>query len=241
MGRELAVVLADLAQLKERLRTLASTDPALVDLVKGYQALQEEAAEQDRWFFCRNLVRTQDEHDEAKPFKVFPELDYLKLLVAKWGEVARAPSNRVLFIHKSRQVMASHTANAMMLWSALFERGRTMGWQSKKAEDANWMLRRIHGCYERLPQDIRKRHPCEAKEGELRFPDRGNVIMGIPEGPEKPRQFTWSLFVSDEMAFQERARETYVAVQPAIRGGGMYVGISSAAPGFFIRFVEDLE
>jgi hypothetical protein len=239
--RPLSTIYSEIDRCQKALRVIPEDDPRTPKLVQLYHALLEEGSEQDRWLFCRYLARTQDEHDETNPFKLFPDMKYLEALVRKWEAVAKAPSNRVLFIHKSRQVMASHTANAMVLWSALFEKGRTIGWQSKKSEDANWMLKRIYGLWERLPNDVRRRHPCEAKEGELRFGDRGNTIMGIPEGPEKPRQFTWSLFVSDEMAFQERARETYVAVQPAIRGGGMYVGISSAAPGFFMRFVEDLE
>ena len=219
-------------------------DGKTANLITWYNALCEEASEQDRWQFCRLLVKTQDEHvdtNKESPFKRMPELPYLKNLAELWAEVARKEKNRILFIHKSRQMMVSWFAISMVLWSCLFEEGRTIGWQSKKAEDANWMLRRIFGVWERLPDDIRSRHPIEMREGELRFPDKKNVVMAVPEGPEKPRQFTWSLFVSDEMAFQAMARETYVAVQPAIRGGGMYVAISSAAPSFFMNFVEDLE
>lgn len=240
--RPLELVKRDLAKAQILLLDGKPDDPKTSKLLTWYWALAEEAAEQDRWSFCRTMVKTQDEHVDTSmgtPFKRIPELDYLKQLVAVWDEVSKRQSNRILFIHKSRQMMVSWLAATMVLWSSLFESGRTIGWQSKKAEDANWMLRRIFGIWERLPDDVKHRHPCEIKEGEIRFTDRNNVVMAVPEGPDKPRQFTWSLFISDEMAFQAMARETYVAVQPAIRGGGMYVGISSAAPGFFMEMVED--
>lgn len=205
--------------------------------------LLEQGSKLDRWFFCTMLAKTQDEHadpEKESPFKLFPQHEYLRLAVREWERVSQLPTNRILLILKSRQVMVSWVAIAMVLWSCLFERGRTIGWQSKKSEDANKMLRdRLYAMWERLPPLIRARHPCEYREGELRFADRKNIVMALPEGPDKPRQFTWSLFISDEMAFQEGSRATYVAVQPAIVGGGMYVAISTAAPSFFYDMVED--
>jgi len=48
-----------------------------------------------------------------------------------------------------------------------------------------------------------------------------------------------SLIVSDEMAFQTDSEKAYMGALPSIRGGGKYVGISSANPGFFERMVKD--
>jgi hypothetical protein len=239
--RPLAEVLADVAEAQQRIIAASPEDKSLGRLLSWYTALCEEAAEQDRWSFCRLLVITQDDKDKKDPFKRFPDMEYLKHLAEVWTEVAEREVDGILLIKKSRQMMVSWFAISMVLWSCLFEKGRTIGWQSKKAEDANWMLRRIHGVWEQLPEEVRNRHPVEVREGELRFPDRKNVVMAVPEGPEKPRQFTWSLFISDEAAFQTMSRETYVAVQPAITGGGMYVMISSAAPSFFINMFEDRE
>lgn len=232
----------DLELVRQRIAAEKPGSATLPGLLGLYVDLSEEVAKADRWFFCRNLVKTQDDHADPEretPFKPFPDLPYLRHTVAVWDEVSKRPKNRILFVLKSRQVMVSWTALAMVLWSCLFEKGRTIGWQSKKAEDANWMLRRLAGIYERLPERVRGRHRMELREGEMRFPDQKNVVLALPEGPEKSRQYTWSLFVADEDAFQESARETYVAIQPAIRGGGMYVAVSSAAPGFFYDMVED--
>jgi len=237
--RPLALVLTQLDDAQRRLRAISPDHPRAKEILSYFLALAEEASEQDLFTFCRTLVLTQDDHDKASPFKPFPDEPYVKNLIEWITALLNKPNNRVGFIWKSRQMMVSWTAIATVLWVGMFEKGRTIGWQSKKAEDANWMLRRIFGVWERFPDEIKRRHPLEIREGELRFPDRNNVVMAVPEGPEKPRQFTWSLFISDEMAFQAQAKETYVAVQPAIRGGGCYIGISSAAPGFFQTMVED--
>jgi len=238
--RPLTEILADVASAQERLLESDPDDKVVGRLLSWYAALCEEASEQDRWSFCRLLVKTQDEHNKKAPFQRVPDMPYLQRLAEVWAEVDTRDGDRVLFIKKSRQMMVSWFAISMVLWSCLFEEGRTIGWQSKKAEDANWMLERIYGVWERLPDEVRARHPCERKEGQLTFPDRKNIVMAIPEGPEKPRQFTWSLFISDEAAFQAMSKETYVAVQPAIAGGGMYVMISSAAPSFFITMFDDI-
>jgi len=246
----LARAYADLELISRELLRGGHGEERELQLARAYVLAQERVARLDRWYFCRNLAITQDEHNKVEPFAPFPDHPYLRELAREWDECARKTGNRILYILKSRQIMASWSACAMVLWSSLFERAQTIGWQSKKAEDANWMLKsRIFGMWERLPELVRRRHPCEDREGELRFPytfddfgrkvDLKNVVMGLPEGPDKPRQFTWSLFVSDESAFQDRSFETYVACQPAIRGGGMYVSISTAAMSHHYDMCED--
>jgi len=54
------------------------------------------------------------------------------------------------------------------------------------------------------------------------------------------RQYTSSLIISDEMAFQEKAEEAYIAARPTLIGGGKFIGISSPNyKEFFYQMVGD--
>lgn len=238
-----AEVADELAVCRRRI-VLGGADDAVLDL---YDDVCDKAAAQDRVFFAKSLVTTVDEHDRSNPFKKLPSLpdenDYVGKFVAQWDRVANLPKGRkkILLVHKSRQMQVSWMAAAMALWECMYLLGRLVVWQSKKAEDADRMLGRIFGVWERLPVRVRRLHPCERRYMELRFPASRCDVYAIPQGPDQLRQYVPSLLISDEMAFQEEALASYVASLPAIEGDGMFVGISSAAPGHFANLVLDKE
>lgn len=193
-----------------------------------------QAATEDPWFFLRKVALTRNENPDGEtPYEPFPDKEYLKSLLRQWNRVLAKKSNRLSITLKSRQMMASWFYCAMFLWVCMTQRGKRCGWQGKKAEDTNEMLERIYGIWERLPESIRKKIPCEKRFMHLRFPLTGCDIHAIPQGPDQVRQYTWSYFVIDEMAFQDDSEAGYYALLPALGKHGAAFMVSTASPSFF--------
>ncbi len=223
-------------------RAAIERDPAVLKkLVEALDQAKWEAGKQDAWFFMRALCKTQNENPEpgVDPFQPFPDFEYLRVLLKEWEEVEKKPSDKLLMIPKSRQMMVSWFACAMVLYWCLTKKAKRIGWQGKKAEDTNQMLLRVYGLWERLPKSVRDEHPCEQKFMHLRFPSMSCDIHAIPQGEEQVRQYTWSLFILDEMAFQIDAEPAYYALLPALGKHGMAVAISTAGPGHFETLYAD--
>lgn len=217
-------------------------DARLPELIEHYARAQARAAEESPWYFLRVLCKTKNEHASAgNEYEPFPDMNYLKVMLEEWQAVERRPADRLLLVAKSRQMMVSWFACAMVLWYCLFRKAQRIGWQSKKAEDADEMLKRIYGLWDRLPPPMRDQHPCTMRQYHLHFTGSDSDVHAIPQGPDQVRQYTWSLFISDEMAFQEGADAAYFTLLPALGKNGMGVFISTAFPGHFETLFEDEE
>ncbi|MBM3273873.1 MAG: hypothetical protein FJZ00_01875 [Candidatus Sericytochromatia bacterium] len=224
----------------EKLASIETRREVLLKLKSDHDAWSWKAALDDPWWFMRHFCKTRNEHATTDdPYQPFPELDYLRHTLDVWQKVEARPANRILLVAKSRQMMVSWVACAMVLWNCLSKKGKRVGWQSKKSEDADQMLERIYGLYSRLPEAVRQAHPLERKEFLLRFPATDCNVHAIPQGPDQVRSYTWSLFVSDEMAFQKDDDEAYYALLPALGKVGMAVLISTAGPGHFEQLFAD--
>lgn len=231
------------AQALDAIQQIAATETdrgKLLKLKADYDQWSWRAATECPWHFMRHFCKTKNEHSqEDDPYQPFPDLEYLRHLLSVWQRVEAKPSNRLLLIAKSRQMMASWFACAMILWICLTKNAKRVGWQSKKSDDADQMLERIYGLYGRLPEFVRQKHPADRKFLSLYFPATDCNIHAIPQGPDQVRSYTWSLFVSDEMAFQESDDEAYYALLPALGKVGMGVLISTAGPGHFEQLYSD--
>lgn len=173
-------------------------------------------------------VITQDEHDHEHPFAPLP------FLYKPWmWEVAWMWFNEhKLFIKKSRQMMVTWLILACELWNVQYSRGQRIAIQSKKEEDADNLLQRMWTIYEHQPIWL-KQEGADAVFCELRFPQMQSVVMGVAQGPHQLRQYTFSRIFSDELGFQDNAKDAYGASKPTVDGGGYYTAVSSAIPGFF--------
>lgn len=217
--------------------------------------------------FDSGYLRTKDEHDQVDPVKRFPDEPYLRVLLDLLlvsGRIIEATGARyalgagielsylqalhevgVLCLEKSRQIMATWTVCAYVLWRAKFVAHQLILIQSKREDDAANLVfnrdptvGRISFMEFSLPawlrsQDVLKR----ATYSQLLFPN-GSRVWGIPEGGDVIRSNTPSLIVSDEAAFQPEFGASYAAAQPAINGGGQYVALSSAEPGDYADLLE---
>lgn len=211
----------------------------------AYRSAVEEVriAQDDLHYYLENLVVTQDEHDENHPFKKLPykEKPYLRELVDLFL------TEPLLLIEKSRQMMVTWLMIACHVWDAQFHSGRRIFFQSKKELDANALIDRAKFIYNNYPEPhrtiIHTSFPAREPMAYLRleFPKQKSVIQGTPQGADVLRQYTASRIFSDEMAFQDRAEEAYVAAKPTIQGGGKFIGCSSPNfRNFFWRVAKDI-
>lgn len=162
------------------------------------------------------------------------EDDYLRLMAETWWQ------NDLVAVPKSRQLRVTHLFVNLHGWLGMFHSGQRIAVQSKKEQDADEILRRLDTSL----GIMKKRHPLlpwpshRYKYCRILFPN-GSIIMGVAQGANTVRQYTFSAIFSDEMAFQLDAEEAFTAAVPTIEGGGKYAAVSSANPGFFKDLVHD--
>ncbi len=142
----------------------------------------------------------------------------------------------MLAIPKSRRMMLTWIMLALHLHMALFIPRSAIFVQSKKADDSDYLLgeSRMMFIYRHLPDWMRAYGLPTAryKQYNLMF-SNGSTIRAIAQGADQLRQYTATAVMCDEMAFWDRAAETWRALRPIIQGGGKVTLISSAQPGFF--------
>lgn len=212
---------------------MSDFDPDLLDRVRKIR--------NDPWEFLK-AVRTLDAVDKKNPIKKFPiHREYLKLFVRIWQK------KRLLLVPKSRRMSMSWTCIALAVWDVIFHAGRSWAFVSKKEEDSAELVKRAVFILENLDYDIIPKDFIPAYEAvfcKLTFPEIHSHIQGFASGADQLRQFTHSGILGDEMAFWPDAEQMFNASFPTIEGkegeeGGRFVGISSPAPGFFQRMVQD--
>jgi hypothetical protein len=178
------------------------------------------------WF--QLMVFTRDEHDQSSSCKKFPiEKKYLQELINLWYQ------ENLLLVPKSRQMLITWLFVACFLWDAQFKRNRLIFFQSKKEEDADRIVQRAWFIYQNQPEWIKELFPATYSYCHIRFTKGQSEIWGIPQGGDQLRSYTASGIFSDEMGFQEEAEAAYTAAKPTLMGGGKFMGVSTANPGYF--------
>jgi hypothetical protein len=232
-----------------------------------HQLLWERCRRDPHYFVFESGLVTKDEHDMTCPAKPFPNDAYLhftldvlliagRILPPALARYARPPhvtpgwteaiaSSGIVLIEKSRQVMATWLCCAYMLWRAKFHQHQLILVQSKREDDAAnlvfakepWQAR-MSFMETHLPKYLQSvAWPRGGSFCQLTFPS-GSRAWGIPEGGDIIRSNTASVIFSDEAAFQPEFGASFTAALPAIKGGGSYIGVSSAEPGAFAELVE---
>jgi hypothetical protein len=193
----------------------------------------------DPYYWLTNWAYTLDAHDPSNPEKPFPKKDYIKIIVEKWLK------NQILFIPKSRQMMISWIFCALYLWDAQFHFGRLNFFQSKKADDANDLIKRAKLIWDNEPAFL-KRYNKRGKFLELKcnpqnqgqhiynlltFPDIKSEIRGVPEGGDVVRMHTLTGIFSDEACFQPEMESAFTALKPTLSSGGKLTCVSTPEDG----------
>lgn len=240
--------------------------------------------QRDAQAFIFEAVTTKDEHQAVHPEQRFPDLPYLRVMLdcllvsghvlepdqahfaLAWGipraHLAHQARTGMLFIEKSRQILASWLCCAYLLWRAKFHGHQLIIVQSKKEEDAAKFVfvkeaqqARISFMESRLApylkddmfsqtgsryaqQSVRTGYYARrADYGNLYFPN-GSRIWAVPQGGDVIRSNVPSVLFGDECAFQPEFGLAYQAALPALRGGGQGIFVSSAELGDFASLVE---
>ena len=230
--------------------------------------LQAERCRRDaQYFVFESGLMTKDEHDTGNPIKPFPNVPYLRALLdvlCVAGRVLRPDGARyaveaghsalwltalassgICLVEKSRQIMVTWLCCAYLLWRAKYLPVQLILVQSKREDDAanlvfnkDPFVARISFLETHLPVHLRTlTFPKCGTFAHLYFPN-GSHIWGVPEGQDIIRSNTPSVIFSDESAFQPEFGGAFTAALPAIKGGGSFIGASSAEPGSFAQLVE---
>lgn len=173
----------------------------------------------------RSFVWTQDEHDDASPYKRLPDKDYLRLLSYAWIHEPK------VVVPKSRQMMVTWLYSSIAVHETLFRRAKNTAWISKKFDDANATIeKRIKSISDRLPRDREEFEVPEAKfiKGIFECESSGSLVRAMGEEAKGLRQYTFSWVFDDEAAFQDQASGTVQAALPTVNGGGRFTLVSSA-------------
>lgn len=191
-----------------------------------------EKCKNNKWYWLTTYVRTLDEVDTKNPIKKFPKnKEYIKELIKVWeGE-------KLILIEKSRRMMMTWLCVALCLHEAQFNDGKSIFFQSKKEDDADALIGKSKFIYNHQPEFLKQK--IDEKFKTIRFPDRNSQIIGIPQGGDQIRMYTASRIFSDEMAFQPEAEDAFTASRPCIEGGGAFIGVSTANPGFFHELCKE--
>lgn len=193
----------------------------------------------------RHSMEVEDEREVAdrfeelpreRPFTVFP---YIPPIVKYWQR------EKIVFIEKSRDMMATWLVVALYTWDTIFHRNRENIFQSDDASKTMELVERAFFIWDHQPKFLKSVHPAvftsgQTRSGILRVPSLGSTILGFPQGPDQIRQYHPSGIFVDEAAFQVEAEAAFMAVKPAIQAGGRYTAVSSANPGFFMACCRDM-
>ena len=152
---------------------------------------------------------------------------------------------KILFIEKSRDMMTTWLVVAMYTWDTLFHKNRENIFQSDDSTKTADLVERAFFIWNNQPAFLKNIHPAiyavgQTRSGILKVPSLSSTILGFPQGPDQIRQWHPSGCFVDEAAFQVEAEAAFMAIKPAIQGGGRYTAVSSANPGFFMRACRDI-
>lgn len=202
-------------------------------------------------------VYTKDEHDKLNPEKpLIGEGDEYLLIVFLYMLACED-----LLVPKSRQIRMSWACATDALWTAMSGKHRRVAYQSKKEEDSYAQTTkgskdagggRIDFIHRRLPRNLRDPNimsgrgnlagqlnfsPNDVSDDGVIFPWAYSKIVGMPQGAEQVRQYTLSLYINDEAAYQDQFREAIIAAAAAVTGGGQSISVSSVSAGSFFNQV----
>jgi hypothetical protein len=211
---------------------------------KELQAVEWYKCKNDPYYWLTTWAKTLDTHDPEDPKKTFPEKEYIKILVEQWL------NSTVLCVPKTRQMMVSWIFVALNLWDVQFHRARLSFFQSKKADDANDLVKRAKTIWDNEPQFMKNYYD---KTGEvipltvnpqnngssvynlMSFPQIDSEIRGIPEGGDQIRAQTASSVLADEFAFQPEAKSSFMAAKPTISCKGRFTMVSTPEDNTFFQ------
>jgi len=162
----------------------------------------------------------------------FPDLPYLRFLVDLYVK------EDLIIVAKSRQMMMTWIGCALLLWQVMFNEAQKVIIQCLKEENANSHIQeKVNVLWQNLPTWLKTQKPAKCIKNHFTIMHEENnagsdsVIKALQQGADAIRQFTASIIFSDEMAFQDQAKDAYTTSMPTVMGRGKkrgkYIGVST--------------
>lgn len=205
------------------------------------RAVYQKCAEGTPAFFIENFCMIEDRDADGilVPFALWP---------AQKDVLSSIEKNKLNIILKARQLGLSWLCLCYCLYKMLFTEGYSVIALSKNDDEAKELVRRMEVLIMHMPQLLRGkgaenwRGPIFVKTEHLIkivFKDIESTFRAFPSGANTGRSFTASLLFLDEWAFQQFARNIWLATYPTINRptGGKVLGISTIDRG---TLFEDL-
>jgi len=116
------------------------------------QQLEWLKCKEDPYYFLTHWARTINVHGETEDqcFETFPDKEYIRIIVEKWLK------HKVLIIPKTRQMMMSWIGVALYLWDCQFHKAREIAFQTKMADDADYLVRRLRVIWDHEPEFLKR-------------------------------------------------------------------------------------
>ncbi len=171
----------------------------------------------DPWLFMTSFVYTIERKEGMKKF---PDYPYLKDFVHIMHH------ERLLIILKSRQMLITWTVMAFIVWDCIFHGSSEVLIISKREAEAKELLQRSKFIYNNLPDEMKITIGYNNKNI-LSFNNRNSRIISLPSSSDIGRTYSPRRIFWDEMAFTPFDEEVFQSLQPALDGGGSFIGVSS--------------
>lgn len=165
------------------------------------------------WSWIRSNVHTLDAVGGIKPF---PEYGFVRKLTEALTD------NLVLIVAKSRQMMATWTVSAYILYRALYDDPGIYLLLSKGKRDSGELVKR----FRIMVDNMKGGEDIKVKNEEICFPS-GSRIIALPATESATRMHSPTCVFWDEMAFTPYSEEIWTALKPAVDSGGCFVGVST--------------
>lgn len=212
----------------------------------------------DPWFWLRNFVKT---YDPGSPTtcRNFPQHAFFKHIVNLWLK------EKILFVAKSSQQMASWLFVALHLWDVMYHPGRFCLFQSSKEVKAGFggsdskdsktkgvvlsLMGRADFIYYNLPDFLKTPMTTSKQPPVMKFLLRDpvtrqelpSIIMAISSAGDEPRQWTITNALIDEMAFQPEGERGFTAIVPRLTANARLTVVSTPnGKDFFYAKIYDL-
>src|SRR5437016_4809601 len=143
----------------------------------------------DPLIWLQNYTKTKDSHwreaGALSPYRPFPNKAYFRPMVESFQK------EPVLFVEKSRDMMASWLFVGLFTHAAMTTPGIEVLFQSQKEEKAFELVDYAKILYEQQHELLRKAYPLKSRihaRGTLEFA-HGSRIIGIPGGGDQIRSY----------------------------------------------------
>lgn len=172
----------------------------------------------DPWSFMTECVYTIE---RTEGIKKFPSYDYLKEFVSF------LQNERLLVVLKSRQMLITWTVLAFIVWDCILRGSSEVLVISKREAEAKELLQRAKFIYNNLPDEMRITVGSNNKNI-LSFNNLNSRIISLPSSADIGRTYSPKIIFWDEMAFTPFDEDVFQSLQPALDGGGSFIGVSSS-------------